>query len=118
MMSSRDRSPLPFPFCPHHCCVFALHPNTQKATASGVQVLEGMASWVTAAWAQLLTGAAVLLAMAAMAPLAGMAAAVAWSSHFLLGQVCKSVGVCRSFKYWDFEYQSLSLKQDFLASYE
>jgi hypothetical protein len=49
--------------------------------------MEGMASWVTSAWLQLLTGAAVLSSMAFIAPLAGGAAAVAWVSHFTLVQV-------------------------------
>lgn len=34
-----------------------------------LQVMEGMFTWVTAAWVQLATGFAVLMAMAAIAPL-------------------------------------------------
>ncbi|KAF5837544.1 hypothetical protein DUNSADRAFT_4237 [Dunaliella salina] len=57
------------------------------AVRSILQVMEGMFTWVSQAWLQLLLGASVLTAMACIAPLAGGAAVVAWSSHFILTQI-------------------------------
>jgi len=52
-----------------------------------LQVMDGMVSWVSSAWWQLAIGATTLAALATIAPLAGAAAVVAWTSHFVLVQV-------------------------------